>query len=292
VDRSLRLWIPIYLLPATVMFLLIFSFPIVMVVFSSFTEWNGISPMVGVGFKNYAKLFTEDPSFLSAIGNTLVWAALQTFVHVPFGILVAIILNRKPKGWRFVRSVFMIPNIVSAAAMALIFTFVFSPDSGLLNGIIRTLGNPDFAVNWFFDDRTAFASVTAMWLFYAAVIVLITMAQLSSVPESVREAAFMDGASAFQVDWYIHLPLVKSIIGYGMIIAMASAFGNFNLIFMTTKGGPGDATTNLPLLVYLNTSVYRHYGYANAISTVLMVLGAGSMMALNRWFKLNNPGKE
>ncbi|MGE5583550.1 MAG: carbohydrate ABC transporter permease [Bacillota bacterium] len=290
--RYQKIWIAIFLAPSIILFLMIYLYPILTVIISSFTKWNGMGKMVYAGLSNYKELFLIDGDFKQALINTLIWAVLQGFVHVPIGVTVALVLAKKPFGWRLARTSFIFPNIISASAWALIYMFIFNPGAGLLNGFIRFLGFKDFTINWFFDPRTAFFAVTCTWLFYAAVITLITMAELSSISPSIYEAARIDGASPLQIDLLINLPLLKNVIGTGMIIAITSMFGNFNLIYMTTRGGPGNLTTNLPLLVFDNFSTLFRFGYANAIGTVLLVLGVLSISMVTFFMKMNSSAQE
>jgi raffinose/stachyose/melibiose transport system permease protein len=284
---SKKVWITLFLLPSIAIFTLIYLVPLITVVLSGFSDWNGVDPMKFNGLANYREMFFEDSEFKGAIFNTIKWVLIQSFIHVPFGVLVALVLSKKPFGWRIARSCFMIPNIISTSAMALIFLQIYSPGNGLMNSLIRVLGFKDFDLNWFFDIKTAFLTVTSTWVFYAAVITLISLAELSSISESVIEAARIDGASSTQIDWYINIPLLKNIIGTGMIIAIASTLGNFNMIFLTTGGGPGNLTTNLPIMVFSNLMSANRNGYANALSTIMLILGAGSIFIVTRAFKMN-----
>lgn len=280
-----RMWIFIFVAPAVAMFLLMYIWPLILAAFSSFTRWNGFTQMKFVGFENYIELF-KDRNFSQAMINTIWWSLLGTFVHVPWGVWLALILSRKPRGWRFVRSVYMFPNIISGAGMSLLFIFIYKPKSGALNSILHAIGlNIDR--NWLLEPDTAFMAVTSMWLWYAAVITLITLAELLSISPEIYEAARIDGANDFQIDWFINIPLVKRIIGTGIIITVTSAFKTFDIIYMTTNGGPGNKTLNLAVMMVNNVIRQNRYGYANAIGMVLLVLGVGVMAANSAIFKMS-----
>ena len=277
-------WIVAFLSPSILIFLLIFFAPLVMVVATSFTKWNGLSKMKLIQFANYIELF-RDPTFLRALENTFIWAAAALFVHVPFGVFVALILNRGLRGWKLTRAVFMLPNIISPTAMAILFIFLYKPDIGILNSMIKPFF-PGFSINWLFDDRTAFGSVTLIWLFYAAVITLITLSELMAIPADLRESALIDGASDLQVDLHVYLPLIRKIVGTGVIIAVSATFKKFDIIYLTTNGGPGNATTTMSVMMVNNIIMSSRDGYANAIGTVLLVLGVGFMLLSSRVFRL------
>lgn len=279
--------IAIFLMPAILMFVLVYLWPLCLSVVSSFTKWNGFEPMKFIGFKNYIELFA-DKNFLAAIWNTVKWGLCAAFIHVPFGVVVALVLARKPRGWRFVRSAFMIPNIISQSGMAILFMFVFKPDAGILNSIIR-LFNPEWNVNWLYDQQYAFAAITNMWLWFAAVITLITISELLSISPEIHEAAKIDGANEFQIDFYINLPLIKRIIGTGIVIAVTSVFKMFDIIFMTTNGGPGNATINLAVMSVNSIVTQNKYGYANAIGMIMLLMGVIVMGFTTKVFSM---GKE
>jgi raffinose/stachyose/melibiose transport system permease protein len=282
-----RPMIALFLTPALGMFALLYFWPLGLSLVSSLCRWNGFEPMRFIGLNNYIELF-HDHQFKSALWNSVKWALCAAFIHVPFGVLVALLLSRKFPGWRFVRSSFMLPNVISGSAMALLFMFIFKPDAGVLNSIIRIFAGPDFSINWLFDSRTAFISLTQIWLWYAAVITLITLSQLLSIPPELYEAAKIDGANEFQIDFWINIPLLKNAIGTGVIIAVTSVFKMFDIIFMTTNGGPGTKTINLAVMSVNAIVNLNKYGYANAIGIFLLIIG-GSIMALTtRSFRMHD----
>lgn len=280
------LWVLAFLLPTIIIFMLLYFTPLMTAIISSFTKWNGFEPMKFVGLKNYISIF-KDEKFYAALINTLKWALCAAFVHVPFGVLVALILARKPRGWKFVRASFMVPNIISRAALALLFMFIYKPEAGILNAIIQKIGFKDFNVNWLYNPQTAFFSVTNIWLWYAAIITLITMAELMSINPQVYEAAKIDGASNFQIDIYINIPLIKRIIGTGIIIAVTSVFKMFDVIYMTTNGGPGNKTTNIAVMMVNSIVHTNRYGYSNALGIILLIMGMGVMILSTRAFKMD-----
>lgn len=278
--------IALFLAPALLMFVLVYLWPLCLSVVSSFCRWNGFEPMTFIGLKNYIELF-GDPKFLAALWNTLKWALCAIFIHVPFGVVVALVLSKKMFGWRFIRSSFMVPNIISQSGMAILFTFVFKPDAGILNSVIRVFAGPEFNVNWLHDPKTAFFSLTQIWLWFAAVITLITLSELLSVSPELYEAARIDGANVFQLDWYISLPLLRNIIGTGIIIAVTSVFKMFDIIYMTTGGGPGNATINLAVMSVNAIITQNKYGFANAIGIFLLLMGAAVMGLTTKSFRMN-----
>ena len=282
-----KIWIAVFLIPTLVMFMLVYLGPMVLALVSSFTKWDGMQSMRFIGLDNYVKIF-QDPVFHASLWHTLFWAFLAVAVHVPFGVLVALVLKRKRRGWRFARSVFMLPNIISRSALALMFVFIYKPDVGILNMLLKNVGLERFTRNWLVDSNTALLSVTNIWLWYAAVITLIVLSELSSISSEIEEAARIDGATARQVDWYIYLPLLRRAVGTGAIVAVTSVFKEFESIYMTTNGGPGDSSMTISVMMVNKIIQSNQYGYANTLGILLLVLGIIVMLFCNKLFRMDS----
>ncbi|MEY2193870.1 carbohydrate ABC transporter permease [Neobacillus sp. BF23-41] len=279
-----RLWYAIFLTPAVIIFLLVFGYPVVNVIFTSFFDYKINQPMKFIGIDNYIALLS-DQSFLIAFKNTIIWVALQGSFHVALGVLVALVLSHKPLGWKFVRTSYMIPIIISSAARAMLLLYVFNPQMGMINSFLKMIGFEDFSLNWYFDPSTSFWTVTSGWLFFSALITIIVMAEIATIPQSLYEAAKIDGATRFQTDLFVVLPLLRNVIGISVILATTSMLKEFELIFLTTNGGPNDSNLNLPLYLYKEAMMLNNYGYANAIGTLLIFLGLFIILVATRIFK-------
>jgi len=267
------------------MFLLVYLGPLILVTVSSFARWNGLERMRFIGLRNYVEIFKSD-EFRSAFFNTLKWGLLAAFVHTPFGILVALVLARKPRGWRFTRAAFMAPNIIGWTALSILFLFIYMPKVGILNGLIHLVGFRNFDNNWLYNPATAFLSVSCIWLFYAAVITLITMSELFGISPSLSESARIDGASNFQIDLYIHLPMIRPIIGTGIIIAVTAIFKQFEIVFLTTSGGPGNKTMNISVMMVNRLFNSMEYGYSNALAMILLLMGMFFILVFQYLFRI------
>ena len=283
-ERKNLPWIYLFVLPSIAMFLLFYLWPIVSAIATSFTKWNGFTAPEWNGLNNYVRLLRQE-SFCISIRNLLGWSALAATVHVGFSILVALIFFRQPPGWKFARAAFMVPNVISGAAWAMIYRFVFNNDFGLLNGIIRTF-DPDFDVNWFYESPAAFWAITFTWVFYAVVGTLVILADLMAIPADVREAARIDGASGWQVTRYVDLPLCRFSIGTTMIMALTARITMYECISLTTRGGPGDDTMGLSLILVKNITDYN-YGVANAVGVIMLLLGGIILLAVRKSFKMD-----
>lgn len=285
-----RNFVPIYLflLPTLALFAVFYVVPILTVFFTSFTKWDGFNaPQFSVAtmFRNYSRLFSMS-SFGTAIANLGWWSLIAMTLHVGIGTLVAFILFQKPFGWKFVRGVYMVPNVISAAAWAMIYKFLFNNDFGLLNNIIRIF-NPSFNVNWFYESPAAFWAVTFTWLFYAVIVCMVVLADLMAIPKELHEAAEIDGASATQRTFLIDLPLCRNSLGTSVILSVTSRIAMYENIALTTRGGPGNDTQGLALILVKSISDYN-YGLANATAMLMFIFGIVVMLVINKVFRMDD----
>jgi len=286
IEKKRFTWIFLFLLPTIVLFIMFYLMPIVTVLFTSFTRWDGFSSPVFNGVNNYLRLFRQS-SFLISLRNFFNWSLIAVIGHVGFGVMIAFFLYRKPRGWKIVRSTFMIPNVVSAAAWAMIYKFIFNNEFGVLNTLIRGIA-PDFSVNWFYQSPAAFWAVTFTWLFYAVIVTLIVLGDLMAIPKETLEAAEIDGTSGMQLTRYIKLPLCRNAIGTAIILSITSRIAMYENIALTTRGGPGDDTMGLALILVNNINDYN-YGLANATAMIMFVIGILTLLVINRLFRMSEP---
>ncbi len=243
--------------------------------------------MTFVGLENYIQMFTGDRIFNRAFWNTLIWVLLQATVHVALGTTVAIILSKTPFGWKAVRSIYMFPNIISLSVLGIVYLNLFNARIGIVNVLIRMLpGMESFNQNWYFDNATAFGTVTFTWLVFAGLVTILVLAEIMGISPDIFEAAKIDGAGGFQIDRYITLPLLRNILGTSVILSATSMLKEFELIYLTTNGGPDIATMNLPLYIYKTSLIENNYGYANAVSTITIIAGILIIVFANRLFRM------
>ena len=276
-----------FLLPCLLLFGLIYLIPLIMVIVSSFFEWKAGGVFNFVGLQNYINAFTNDPRMARALINTGIWVLLQSTVHVGIGTVIAFMLSRKLRGWKVLRTIYMIPNVVSAAALGVIFLNVFNPKYGIINSLVSAITGAPFEKNWFFEQNSAFMTVTWSWLLYTGMIIIVVLAGILAIPEDIIEAARIDGATEMQINLKVRLPLIRTVLGTGVILAATSMLREFELIYLTTNGGPGDTTLNLPLYLYKTSMTDNNYGYANMMGVVLIVAGIIAVQAINKLFRMN-----
>ena len=281
-------WIVIFLFPGTLLFLFVYLASIANVFGTSFTDWRIGQAIHFIGFGNYTSLVKSDV-FLKALGNNLIWIILQSTIHVAIGVLFALIIVQKKWYHRASQTIFMLPNILSSAALGMLFYNVFNPSYGPVNKIVQFFGNKNFNVNWYANSGTAFFAVTLTWLPFAAVIAILATAEISAISDDIFEAAIIDGAGEFQINWRIRLPLLKNAIGTGTILAATSMLQKMDILIMTSNGGPGNQTMNLPLLIYLTAMQQYNFGLANAYGVILILIGLASIGIINKIYRMNEP---
>lgn len=284
-ERKQFKWVYLFLLPTVVIFIMFYVQPICVMLYTSFTKWDGFNAPELIGLRNYFRLITNSSS-LASLKNLILWSLIAMTLHLGFGVLVAFVLYYRPKGWKFTRSVFMIPNIISAAAWALIYRFIFNDQMGILNTVIR-LFNKNFHVQWFYQSPYAFWAVTLTWLFYAVIVTLIVLNDLMSIPGSLVEAARLDGASGWQVVRFVLLPMCRISIGTAMLCSITSRISMYEAIALTTSGGPGSDTMSFSVLLVRSISDYN-YGFANAIGVVMFIFGLIVMGVINKVFRMSD----
>lgn len=283
-----RKWVIVFLLPTIFLFFLMYAFSMIILFGSSFTDWTLGMKTSFAGLQNYIDLYTNNPDFIKSVVNTIIWITLQATIHVGIGVLFALILAKKEFYWKFARTVYMIPNIISSAALGMLFLCFLNPDFGALNSIIRAFGAEDFSQNWLMDYSTSFLSVTMMWLPFAAVVTILVLAELAAISESIFESARVDGATEYGINIHIVLPMLRNIIGTCAILAGTSMLQKLDLIMMTTGGGPGNNTMNLPIFIYQYALKDNNFGLANSAGVTLIAIGIITVFTISKIFKIGS----
>lgn len=282
--KNRGIWIALFTIPCMILFAIVYAAPIVTVAYTSLCDYSLTSAPVFRGIKNFVAIF-GDENFLYSIRNTLLWVVLQSTFHVLLGLLMALVLRRKPKGWSVVRTAYMVPNIIPTAATGVMFTLLLNPSFGIVKPFLDFLG-VDYGMvpNLFGNSRYAFWTVTCTWIFYSGFNTIIFLAEMGAIDKEIYEAATVDGARPWQLDRYITLPLMKNIFGTCVTLASVAMVSQFDIIYMTTKGGPGNSTLNLPIYLYKAATLENNFGKANAVGVVQIVIGLVLVLLIQRLF--------
>jgi raffinose/stachyose/melibiose transport system permease protein len=280
--RGMRLGIGLSVLPAIVLFGAFFVVPLGVVVVTSFSRWSPIE-FAFTGLENYRVLF-GDHAFWTALRNTAWFAGAAVFIQVPVGVALAIILSQRIRGWRVLRTVYFLPNVVSGAALALVYLTFYNPRYGLLNQVLGAVGL-DSSRDWLFDVDTALPAVAATWVFTAGLVMILVMAEIAAIPADVYDAARVDGASRWQLTRHITLPLLRNVIGICTILVLLAVLAYFDGVYIMTGGGPANHTLTLSLYAFQEYS-QSNWGYANAIGALLVVFGVIVIVSVRRAFRI------
>jgi raffinose/stachyose/melibiose transport system permease protein len=272
-------------LPVLILFFLFYLIPLVTTIVTSFSDWSQIRIQGFSGFNNYVRLF-NDRIFYVSLKNNLSWLAIAVFVHIPFALLVAILLSEKPPAWELLRTAYFIPQIISSVAWATIFLSVFNPRYGLLNGILRMVRMEHLQRNWLFDARTAWPSIISTWLFFIGMYAMIVLAELISIPEEIIESARIDGANKIQVAFYIKLPMIRIPTSTILILTVSGGIKHFDSLYVMTNGAPNYRTETLALYLYQQYS-YADFSYANTIGVFLLIFGITMVTLVRKVMRTN-----
>lgn len=270
-------YLVLYLFPAMFFAVVFFIVPLVYIVYISFFEWNGLNTMHMVGIQNYIDVL-KDENFILAFKNTVFWILAAVCIHIPLGLLLALLLNRKICGWKIFRILYFLPNVISITALAFLWYFIYHRDMGLLNWILDLIGLDGLSKGWLTDLHTALPVTMVPFAIYVGLTTVIFMTQMATISDDLKEAAILDGAKGWQMDWYIYIPLVKPAILTNMILNVAFCLKNFEYPFVMTSGGPVNSTTTLALYIYKKMMNANKYGISMVGSIFTVILGLGLMV--------------
>lgn len=277
----------LYLFPAIFFAVVFFIVPLVYIVYISFFEWNGLNAMKMVGIQNYIDVLT-DKNFILAFKNTIVWILAAVCIHIPLGLLLALLLNRKICGWKVFRVLYFLPNVISITALAFLWYFIYHKDMGLLNWLLKGMGMSNLSKGWLTDLGTALPATIVPFSIYVGLTTVIFMTQLATISDDLKEAALLDGAKGWQMDWHIYVPLVKPAILTNIMLNVAFCLKNFEYPFVMTSGGPVNTTTTLALYIYKKMMNANQYGISMVGSIFTVILGLCLMVFVNGLQKRKN----
>lgn len=262
------------LIPAMVILGFLFINPIITLVKTSLTNKNMLKPKSGkfIGLENYIWMFTET-DFWDALGKSLIYTLGVTVASIVISMLIALLMNFEFLGRRACFALILLPWVTSYMASAFVYTLLFDYSYGVFNFLFTDLLKLTARQNWLGDLKTVMGSVitVAVWHFLPFSILVLTNA-IKQVPSDVYESARIDGAGAVRTFRSITLPMIKPSLVTLLIVRIAAVFKSFDSIFLLTKGGPGDATTTLPLYYYeVSFGSYR-VGKGSAIGVALILI--------------------
>lgn len=265
-------------------------FPALATVFLSFTKWTGVggihlkacakSTLPGIpqpgcvyGVQNYHQAFTNYPDFWPAVRHNAIWLLVFIIFATPLGMLFAVIIDRGIRGSRVYQSLLFLPVMLSLALIGIIWELIYSPNYGLINTIIGRNGN-DNLIDWLGDPHLNLWAVLveASWR-QAGYVMVLYLAGLKAVDPSLREAALMDGASAWQTFWRVVFPTLRPINVVIVVITVIESLRAFDLVYITSKGNPLRGLELLSVSVTQNiVGETQRIGFGSTLGVVLLVI--------------------
>lgn len=280
----------LFLFPAVLIYMCFEVIPVILSVYFSFNEWPGIQsvPLKFVGFRNFIKLF-QNKIFMKSLQNVVIYTAVSVLLQVPLGFGLGLVIHHFKRGQRFFKAAFFIPMILSVTAVALLWNFIYFPtEKGILNSLLIKAGLENLTNQWLVNPGTALMAliVVSTWT-SVGYYMIICLAGLTSIPESVLEAGALDGAKGIKKIWYLYIPMLWDPVKMSVVMVITGVLKIFDTVYiMTPAGGTGNSTIVPALLMYNEAYRYGRYGMGSAIATVIFVLSAAvsifSLKLMNR----------
>lgn len=265
-EKSRNRWGIVFILPQLISLVCLGIIPIVIAFVLSFFDWNGFSSPVFTGFQNFKAVFT-DPDTAIAIKNTLIYSVIYVPCSIALSLGLAMLLN-KAWGKMFYRAVFFLPQIVTSVGIAVVWSWIYQPQFGILNMILRFFGIE--GKEWLRDPSTAMGAVIVMSIWWGlGYNIVLFLAGLQNVPKTYVDAARIDGANERQVFFNITIPLISPTTLLVTITTMINAFQVFDQMFLLTSGGPAKKTYTMAIHIY--QTAFKSYELGKA-STAALIL--------------------
>ncbi|MCI8893518.1 MAG: sugar ABC transporter permease [Lachnospiraceae bacterium] len=277
--------IAVFVLPAFLLYLVFVLFPIVYNIVISFYRTNLMEPGEFVGLKNYVNLF-RDSIFQKALKNNLLLVVGSLIAHLGLALIFATLLFKKVKGNKFFQTIFFFPCVICGVAVGLLWRFVYHQEFGLVNQFLGLLGKNEAMRAWLGDKDTALLCIiiVVMWQ-YVGYHMIIQLAAMKNIPESLYEAARIDGAGSWMQFKSITFPLIKHILRIDAVLIITGSLKYYDLVAVMTNGGPNHATEVMSTYMFYQGFRTLKYGYSAAIGVVLLLLCALSVVISNHVLK-------
>jgi raffinose/stachyose/melibiose transport system permease protein len=264
--------VALFLLPALALYTIFVLIPIVQAAHFSLYHWNGLTPLTQfVGLANY-QYALADPVFLKALVHNILIIVLSVTIQIPFSLGIALMLNRRFAGRWLFRLLFFAPYVIAEVIAGVVWRLILQPD-GLAQGALDSVGLGALYQPWLASPQTVLWAlfVIISWKYFGFHMIIM-LAGLQGIPQELEEAAAIDGASRRQSIRYVTLPLLGPTIRVSIFLSIIGALQLFDLVWVTTGGGPADASNTMA--TYLVDHGFERFqlGYGSAISVILFVI--------------------
>ncbi len=263
----------LFVFPALAVYGLYNAFCVFMTFFYSFHKWTGISQKMDfIGIQNYINAF-QDQGLMLALRNNIILVVVSLGVQIPLGMVLALLLASIGRGSKFFRTVYFMPMLLSTVATGLLWTYLYDPYFGLINAVLNLIGLSSWATAWLGQTKTALGAVLVVicWQYTPQYMVLLR-AGMAGIPEDIYEAAALDGAIGVRRFFMITLPLLSGTIKTCATLSLVGSLKYFDLIYVMTKGGPGNATDVMATYMYKRGFVEFNMGYGSSLAIFMLMV--------------------
>lgn len=270
-----------FLLPAVTLLAVFVVYPIINSIVMSFTNWSGFSKDYDfIGLRNYERLFSETPEYWKAMWVNIRFAFISTTLQTVLGFVLAVIVINLSKGWQnFYKISLYLPVVLPAAVVSVLWRFIYTPDYGLLNQLLRAVGLSSWTRAWIGDPKYALGAVivanTWRYVGFTMVLYYVSMLDISS---EVIESSMMDGCSYLQRIRYFYFPLTRGTTEINFVLSLTGGLRAFDMFYLLTKGGPGTSTKVVGMLIIDTAFSNYKFGRALTMSVVLFAIVVVAML--------------
>jgi raffinose/stachyose/melibiose transport system permease protein len=268
-----RLEIAFFVTPALALFVLFVVWPILTAIQLSVYRWKGFGPLVDfVGLRNYVSVLTNQV-FTDALTHNLIIVVASIAIQLPLGLAIALLLNRKMWGQGLLRTIIFVPYVLAEVIAGVVWFQLLQPQYGVLDTILSAVGLQGPAQGWLGDPDVALWTVMVVLTWkYLGLAVILFLAGLQGVPEELYEAAQLDGASWWQVQRRITIPLLGPTLRTWAFLSMIGSLQLFDMVWILTGGGPANATSTMATFLINEGTRRQNFGIAGAASVILFVV--------------------
>lgn len=271
----------IYPAPAVIALFFVVIVPIAYNFYLTFTRWTiGLGQPRFIGFGNFVELISDERVW-NGVKVMVYFSGLSLSLELVFGLLIALYFNREFKGSEIVQALYIFPFAATPVAVALIWRIMLNPEIGVMNYLLQSIGLPGSL--WVSSPKTVIPALAMVDIWkWTPMITLIVLAGLKSLPHDPYEAARMDGASTFQIFWYITLPLIRPVLIAALMLRSLDNLKEFDMIYTITQGGPGISSETLYLYSYNVGFNFFKAGYGSALMVVVFLIVLVFNVVMNR----------
>jgi ABC-type sugar transport system permease subunit len=261
----------LFLTPAFLLLITFIGYPLVRSLVLSLYEWNGITRPEFIGLTNFQFLL-RDRTFWLALRNNLTFSALSTGGTVIIGFWLALAVERRVSGWPIFKVVYFLPVMMSMTVVGILWGRFYDPTYGPINLLLKAIGVADPPV-WLGHPKTALYAIIAVSIWqYSGFPMIIFLAAMENIPQELHDAATIDGVSTWQRVRHLIFPMVKQVFAVIVMLQIIFSLKVFDIIWVMTEGGPGEASTVLGVYLYRTAFRYTQFGYGSTVAVMMTII--------------------